>query len=183
MPGGREVAAEMGGPALHQWMAKYSRDDWTRTNREIIDLWGVREVIATQLPEVPLCEIPGITQPAEHHFLESLGDAQASADGVVMLYAFGMSGMFVLARGSVVHCGEDKLIRLAVELAPVHHKSDADVLTRGEPGVLYFDIPVGEKVWNMTIGAERHACLNPEIDIWVAPSLEQRHIYIREQLA
>jgi hypothetical protein len=173
----------MEGPALRQWMAEYSSADWTRTGREIIDLWGVGEVIAAQLPEVPLYEIPGITQSAAHHLLQSLGDARASADGVVMLYAFGMSGMFVLARGSVVHCGEDELLRLAVELAPVHHKSDADVLTRGEPGVLYLDIPAGEKVWNMTIGAERHARLNPEIDIWVAPRLEQRHIYIREQLA
>jgi hypothetical protein len=87
MPGGRELAAEMGGPALGQWMAEYSRGDWKRTDPEIIDLWGVREAIAACLPQVPLYEIPGITQPADHHRLRSLVDAQTSSDGVVMLYA------------------------------------------------------------------------------------------------
>jgi hypothetical protein len=87
MPGGRELAAEMGGPALGQWMAEYSRGDWKRTDPEIIDLWGVREAITACLPQVPLYEIPGITQPADHHRLRSLVDAQTSSDGVVMLYA------------------------------------------------------------------------------------------------
>jgi hypothetical protein len=182
MPGGRTLAAEMGGPALQRWMADYSRDDWERTEREIIDLWGVREVIAGLLPQVPLPDIPGITQPGDHHRLVSLADAKDSADGVVLLYVFGKSGMFVLARASVVRSGEDDLLNMAVQLAPLHHQEDTDVLTRGQPGVLYFDIPTGERVWNMRIGAERHARLASDINLWVAPNLEQRRPYIRERL-
>jgi hypothetical protein len=183
IPGGRELAARIGGPALRRWMAEYSRDDWERTEPGIIDLWGVREVVAGLLPQLPLADIPGITQPADHHRLGSLAAAHSSRDGMVMLYAFGKSGMFVLARSSIVHCGEADLLNLAVELAPHHHRNDTDVLTRGQLGARYFDIPTGEKVWNMTVGNERHARLTEDTDLWVGPRLEHLRDAIRSRLA
>jgi hypothetical protein len=184
VPGAHEIVEEIGGPAVRGWMAEFGGDpNLPRQDPEIIDLWGVREVLADRLPNIPLHQLPGITQPADHHLLRSLSDARASVDGVVLLHTFGKGGMFVLARASVVSCDEGSLQNLAAELAPIHHPKDADVLTRGKPGVAYFDIPTGERVWNMTIGSERHARLDAAIDVWVAPELIDLDAQIRAQLA
>jgi hypothetical protein len=184
VPGSHEVVEELAGPAVRGWLADFGGSpNLAGQDPEIIDLWGVREVLADRLPHVPLPELPGISQPADHHRLRSLSDARASADGVVLLHAFGTSGMAVLARASVVSCDEGSLQRLAAELAPIHHPKDADVLTRGKPGVAYFNIPTGERVWNMTIGSERHARLDTAIDVWLAPELINREAQVRAQLA
>jgi hypothetical protein len=183
MLGGRELAREMGGPALRRWMSTYSRDDWERTDQEIIDLWGVREVIAGLLPQVPLPEIPGITQPADHHRLGSLAEARANADGAVVLCAYGKSGLFVLARASAVNCDDGHLAQMALELAPVHRPGDRTVMDRGGPTTLYFEVPSGERVWNMTVGADEHGRLTPEIDLWVAPKLEHLRHRVNRRLA
>jgi hypothetical protein len=73
-------------------------------------------------------------------------------------------------------------LNLAVALAPHHHRNDTDVLTRGQPGARYFDIPTGEKVWNMTVGNERHARLTEDTDLWVGPRLEHLRDAIRSRL-
>ena len=184
LPGAHQMVEEIAGPAVRGWLPEFGgKPNLSPQDPEIIDLWGVREVLADRLPHIALHELSGITQPADHHRLRSLSDARASADGVVLLHAFGTSGMFVLARASVVSCDEGSLRDLAAELAPIHHPKDAVVLTRGKPGVAYFDIPTGERVWNMTIGSQRHARLDAAIDMWVAPELIDREAQVRAQLA
>jgi hypothetical protein len=181
---GHRLVDEFGGPALQRWIAEFGgAPDRPEQEPEVIDLWGVREVLAAHLPHLNLDDLPGISQPADQHRLRSLADARASDDGVVLLHAFGTSGMFVLARTLVVRCGEDALQELAQELAPVSHPNDADVLARGRLSVAYFNIPTGERVWNMTIASDHHARLTDDIDLWVAPCLNSRYGEIRARLS
>ncbi len=184
LPGSDEVVEQIAGPALRDWMAQYcSANDGQRQEPEVIDLWGVREAVAASVPGIPLHTLPGVTQPADHHRLDSLAEARASADGAVLLQAFGKSGMFVLARASIVQCSEQALQGLAVELAPVHHHKDSDTLTRGKPTAAYFAVAANERVWNMRIGTERHARLTPGIHLWVSPALLGRQLEIGERFS
>lgn len=185
LAGGYEVAELLGGPALRDWMSRYCRPTGGRTpfpEPEIVDEWGVREALAALLPRMPMQDLPGITEPAEHHRIRDLAAAKLSENGVVVLHAFGKSGLLIVARASLVRCDVGTLDLLAAEVAPLRYPADPAVLSRGTPTTSYFDIPAGERVWNMKIAAERHARLTSDIDLWVAPELADRTAEIRHRI-
>jgi hypothetical protein len=165
-PAGRDVAQALGGPSLSAWFAAYSTGDWERPPAdEIIDLWGVRAAIASLFPATPAHELPGISYPSLSPTLESLDAARSVSDGVVMLAGYGTTHPYVVVRAGEVGTDATALDALALRLAALIGGDQP----KGDPRAQYRRIPVGERVWNMHRGDERHTRLWDEP--WVVDTL------------
>jgi len=178
-PGGPAVAREFGGPALKRWFASFSRDDWVRQPSDpLIDLWGVRDAIASALPDVALRDLPGISHPADYLALSSLSEAKAVPNGVVLLSTHGTTHLYVVCPARFVRCDESALEQAAIDIAA---KRGGEEYSRGEPGVRYRTIPLGERVWNMRRGKDPHGRLTE--DVWIADELRGMRQDILDLLA
>jgi len=178
-PGGTAIAREFGGPALKGWFASFSRDDWVRQpSDDLIDLWAVRDAIASALPDVALRDLPGISHPASYRALSSLSETQATPDGVVLLSTHGTTHLYVVCPARLVRCDESALERAAIAIAA---RRGGEEFTRGEPSVRYCTIPPGERVWNMRRGRDRHGRLRE--DAWIADELRGMRRDILDLLA
>jgi hypothetical protein len=177
-PAGRSEAKRLGAKRTRRWMARYgSRSFKPDANDEIIDLWGVRDALATQLPSTALAEIPGISHPQKFWAFDSLEEAQAEPAGTVLLSTFGTSRLYVVARASEVACSGDVLSQAVLDLA--RHFGDED--QGGSPGVRYRNIPFGERVWNMDHDGKRHTRLTH--GCWLAEELKNQRPQIVGLLA
>jgi hypothetical protein len=179
-PAGRQIAQELGGPELRRWFASNSPDDWERhmpRDSDIIDLWGVRAVIADLLPEVPLNEVPGISHPADYLALTSLEDTQQSEDGVVILATYGTTRKYVACPARLVSASHDVLHRAALDIAFALDADDA----RAKAGARYQRIPLGERVWYLSTQDEKHSRWRGEL--WVLPRLDPWSAQVRDLLA
>jgi hypothetical protein len=165
-PAGREIAQRLGGPKLNAWFSAFSTQDWERAEPdEIIDLWGVRQAVASLLPSIPAHEIPGISYPRAGVDLGSVTAANEHQHGVVMLAAYGTTHLCAVVRARDVAISDQALDALAEELAAIIGRDLPD----GKPRAHYLAIPPGERVWNMHGQGERHARLWDEA--WVAEDL------------
>jgi hypothetical protein len=179
-PAGRWIAQDLGGPELRRWFESNSRDDWERhmpRDSDIIDLWGVRAVVADLLPEVPLNEVPEISHPADYLALSSLEDAQQAEDGTVLLSTYGTTRPYVVASARLVSATHDTLDEGARDLALSLHGNDA----LANAGVHYRRIPPGERVWNLETEEEKHSRLTA--DPWILPRLSPWTAEILDLLA
>jgi hypothetical protein len=177
-PAGRDVAERFGGPRLKRWFQRHSRRDWGRpATDEIIDLWGVRAELADRLPGTRLQAIPGISHPADYLALATVEEAQAAPDGVVLLSTFGTTRLYVVVPARRVAIDDATLHRAAQDLAAFLGGEDPT----GDPGVRLRRIPMGERVWNMDRGDEKHARLGH--DPWIAGELEPLRPAILDHLA
>lgn len=178
-PEGPAAAREFGGPALKSWFASFSRDDWVRQPSDsLIDLWGVRDAIASALPDVALRDLPGISHPASYRALSSLSEAQAAPNGVVLLSTHGTAHLYVVSPARLIRCDESVLEQAAIDIAA---RRGGEEFTRGEPGVRYRTIPPGERVWNMRRGKDPHGRLAE--DAWIADELRGMRRDILDLLA
>jgi hypothetical protein len=165
-PAGRQAAERLGGPQLNAWFASYAVDPREGPpDDEIIDLWGVRAELDPLLPATPLAAIPGISHPADHLALDSVNAARAVDDGAVLLSTFGTTRLYVVIRTAHIAIDEERLDRAAQDIAAFVGGEDP----HGEPGLRLRRIPIGERVWNMNAGAEKHTRLYREP--WVADEL------------
>ena len=178
-PGGPAAARELGGPALNDWFASFSRDDWVRQpSDELIDLWGVRDAIASALPDVALGDLPGISHPADYLALSSLSEARATPNGVILLSTHYTAHLYVVCPARLVRCDEFALELAAIDIAA---RRGGEEYTRGDPGVRYRTIPLGERVWNMRRGKDPHGRLRE--DAWIADELRGMRRDILDLLA
>lgn len=162
MPGWQAIADQFAGPCTWRWLDRSIVS--LREPDEIIDLWGVREVIAAEGFNLPT--LPGVSNPADHRRLHSLSEAQAHPEGVVILSSFGTSHPLVVAKAAGVRPEAPVLDDLARELAGAMGGEES----QGQPSAKYFSIPSRERVWRMRRGREEHGRLE-EDRIWVHPNL------------
>jgi hypothetical protein len=178
-PGGVEAVGTLGGSRLQRWVARHGAAH-TRPGgpaEELIDLWGVRAELARLLPDTPLQAIPGISHPADHLRIEVLDDARAAPDGTILLSTFGTTRLYVVARAEDIALDADRLHRAARDLAEFMGGEDPF----GEPAMRMRRIPLGERVWNMDDGENRHGRLRAEP--WIAAPLEHLREEILDHLA
>jgi hypothetical protein len=165
-PEGRELAETLGGRALRRWFDAYSTADWERSaTEEIIDMWGVRQAISPLFPVTPTHELPGISYPSSSPVLDSLEVARSIPEGVVMLASYGTTRPYVVVRTADVGADPNALDALTERLAGLV----GAVEPAGKLRAQFRQVPVGERVWNMHRGTERHARLWHEP--WVHDSL------------
>jgi hypothetical protein len=179
-PAGRQLARELGGPELQRWFVSNSRDDWERhtpRDADIIDLWGVRAVVADLLPEVALNEVPGISHPADYLALSSLEEAQRAEDGVVLLATYGTTRKYVAYPAGLVSATHDALDKAARDLALPLDGLDA----HAKAGVRYLRIPLGERVWYLETEEEKHS--RWQAGPWILPRLHPWRAEILDLLA
>jgi hypothetical protein len=143
--------------------------------REIIDLYGVRDAIAEALqPEgISLPAIPGITSPQAWTRYPSLADARQDADGAVFLSCFGTSIPYVICPARSVGSDEPALLDLARDLASVE---DREANQRDKARSACFRIVPGERVWNMQTEENRHGRYRGVL--WIHPALRARGLAI-----
>jgi len=136
--------------------------------REVIDLFGVREALLRALgAEVAgLPAIPGVGAPYKWQRLVELHAARRNPDAVVFLSCFGTGDPLVVAPVAAVACGPVALLQLARDLA---------ARARPEPdGREYavsacYAIPVGERVWRLRVGEQENGRYTGAL--WFAPRL------------
>lgn len=176
-PAGPAAVATFGGEGLRRWFAEEhdlfirrmwreeASMDWVHVG---FGMWGVRDALSELLPETSTIELVGISHPAQHLALSSVDEAAQSRDGVVFISAFGISRPYVIAPAREVAAGEDTLSQLALDLAA--HLGGEDQY--GEPGARYYRIPIGERIWQMSVGDDEHA--RYQGDLWLADALHDQ---------
>jgi hypothetical protein len=176
-PAGRDAADAFGGPRLRRWMTRHAGDYDPAANEDLIDLWGVRAELAPLLPDTPLQAIPGISHPADYMKIETLDAARDLPDGTVLLSTFGTTRLYVVVRAEQVALDTARLHRAARDLADYVGGDDPT----GEPAMRLRRIPLGERVWNMDDGEDRHGRLRNEP--WIAAALHPLREAILDHLA
>jgi len=161
---GGALVVRFGGPALSRWWASYGGLFDSVDEAGPIDIWGVREALVAAAPGATLTMLPGISHPADHRRLDALQSARGDPAGRVLLAAFGTSHPLLVASASSVACSETDLQDLAKRLA----EARGGETPNGSPAPTYWQIPLGERVWNMDEPHEPHKRLTE--DIWIHPS-------------
>lgn len=139
--------------------------------REIIDLYGARDVIAEALEAagVHLVSIPGITSPRAWTRYASLREARQDADGTVLLSCFGTSRPYVICPARSVTRDESVLLDLARDLASIE---DREPNQREKAQSAFFRLISGERVWNMRTDESQHG--RYQGTLWIHPELRDR---------
>jgi hypothetical protein len=140
-------------------------------DRDIIDLYGVRDVVLSELRHEGrvVKDVPGITAPRSWERLSGLEQARMGNDGVAFLSSFGTSHPFVLCPVSEVRCDESVLLELARDLADIDPREPNQ---RDKAQAAFFRIRSGERVWNMPIGNAKHARYDGTL--WIAERFVKR---------
>ncbi len=139
--------------------------------REIIDVYGVRDVILRELQgeSYQVTDVPGITAPRSWEQLGSLEQARNANDAVAFLSCFGTTFPYVICPVSEVRCAEPVLLELACDLADIHR---IEANQREKAQVAFFHIRLSERVWNMQIGSVEHARYDGKL--WIADQFVKR---------
>ncbi|OGO16969.1 MAG: hypothetical protein A2Z02_01050 [Chloroflexi bacterium RBG_16_48_7] len=98
-------------------------------------------------------DVPGITYPLQQRCFSSLQAAQQSEEGVVFLSYYGTTNVYVVCPAKSVACGKVSLLKLAQDLAEIENEEPDQNL---KANVYFLRIPLGERVWNMDCGKEKH---------------------------
>jgi len=165
-PRGKDEVDRLGGSEVRHWFERYGSHPLAGLTADPIDLWGVREVIASLLPAVALTELSGTTD-YKIHAEPSLAAVRQGRDGVALLGAFGLSHLYAVWLAHRVGAPEPALHQLARDLAEVAGGEEP----RGEPEAAFQRIPLGERVWNMETEEDRPCRLSQEP--WVHPRFDE----------
>jgi hypothetical protein len=141
--------------------------------REIIDLWGVRAVIADLLPQCPSQRRSTHFHPADYLALDSLEQARQADDGVVLLATYGTTRLYVVCPARLVSARHEPLDQAARDRVLALDGNDS----RAKAGVRYRRIPPGERVWYLKTAGE--TALSPwgrPLDLAPARSVEGAEI-------
>lgn len=124
--------------------------------REIIDLYGTRDVIAEMLKDegIGIAAVPGISAPRVWTRYPSLEQARLDARGTIFLSCFGTSVPYVVGPAAAVACDEPTLLSLARDLASTN---SSEPNQREKARSACYPIALGERVWNMQTVDSRHA--------------------------
>jgi hypothetical protein len=140
------------------------------SEREIIDLCGVRDIVLMELGSELVGErdVPGIGAPRAWQALPSLEAAQKVPGTVAFVSCFGTSRPYVIAPTTDVHCDTATLRQLATDLATC----DAEEPDQpSKAAVYFFPIREGERIWQMDDPISgRHA--RWEGARWIAPRIK-----------
>jgi hypothetical protein len=129
------------------WLREIDVSEAADLEREIIDLWGVRDVVMAGFgDDVRDPDVPGISAPREWQALPSLEVAREVEGAAVFVSCFGTSRPYVVAPARQVLCDADTLRRLAVDLAT---RDGEEPDQQSKASVHFFRIRIGERVWQM----------------------------------
>jgi hypothetical protein len=142
------------------------------TEREIIDLHGVRGVVLTELSSegVEPTLVPGISAPRTWQRLPGLEAARGLPDAVAFVSGFGTSHPYVICPAVDVACDGASLERLAGDLFDIEGEEPGQ---RWKAQVGFYRIARGERVWGMSHGGSR-AYARWTGHLWVAELFEAR---------
>jgi hypothetical protein len=118
--------------------------------REIIDLYGVRDAILARDHELTPERVPGISAPRAWERLLSLVEAQRDPLGAIFLACSGTSTPLVICSAAEVRCSEPALTALSRILAARLHRQPSSA------SVTFVRLWPGERVWAMDTGESRH---------------------------
>jgi hypothetical protein len=154
-----------------RWREVAPADCFPEPDREIIDIYGVRDVVLCQLQHegYRVKDVPGITAPRSWEPLSDLNQAYRANDAVAFLSCFGTSYPYVICPISGVRCSEAVLLELARDLADIEQ---IEPNQREKARVAFFHIRLEERVWNMRIGGAEHARYDGTL--WIADQFAKR---------
>jgi len=153
-PRGKRETLRLGGSHARSWFEHRGSDPLLGLRSDPIDLWGVREIVASLLPTLALADLPGTTS-HDINAEPSLEAVQRGPNGVVLLGTFGLAHLYVVSLADQVHCSEPALTQLARDLCLLTGGEEP----HGQPSAGFRRIPPGERVWNMRQGEEEHGRL------------------------
>ena len=131
------------------WRARSPEHAEADPARDIIDIYGVRDIVLDELADegVQIAQVPGISAPRAWQALPGIEMARAMPDAVAFVSCFGTSVPFVLCPIAEVVCEEASLERLAMDLADIEHR-EPNQRSKAQAG--FYRIAKGERVWGMT---------------------------------
>ena len=139
--------------------------------RDIIDVYGVRDVVLRELRSegYGVWDVPGITAPRSWQRMACLEEARKEGDAVAFLSCYGTSHPYVICPISEICCAEQVLFKIAGDLADIHN---LEANQREKVQVAYFHIQLGERVWKMQIGGTEHSRYSGKL--WIAEEFVKR---------
>jgi hypothetical protein len=151
--------------------------------REIIDIYGVRDIVFAKLASevLDLAQIPGISTPRKWQLLPGIETARAIPDAVAFVSCFGTSVPYVLCPIAEVACEEASLERLAMDLADIEH-TEPNQRTKAQAA--FYRIAHGERVWGMAgVAGDKHSRWKGSL--WIADQFSAKGLEksIRDVLA
>lgn len=154
-----------------EWMEAKRLDCGPEPEREIIDLYGVRDLVLHELRDkgYGVIDVPGITAPRSWERFSDLDDARRDDHAVVFLSCFGTSRPYVVCPLREVRCDESVLLQLARDLADIDQREPNQ---HEKAQVAFFRISLHERVWNMKVRANEHSRFDGKM--WIAEQFVQR---------
>jgi hypothetical protein len=145
------------------WHEAFNLDAEVEPDKEIIDLYCVREVILRELESegIDRRHVPGNTYPHESQRFSTLRIAEHHVDAAVLLGRYSMP--YLVCPHNMINCHETVLLRLAQDLVAFDGQ---DQNSESNACVIYPRIPLGERVWQMNHGNKKH--LRYEGQLWIA---------------
>jgi len=136
------------------WRARSAQPAKADQEREIIDIYGVRDVVLAELTDegITVGQIPGISAPRQWQRLPGIETARAVPDAVAFVSCYGTSQPYVLSPIADVVCEEVALERLARDLADAE-SGEPNRGSKAQAG--FYRIAEGERVWGMADGSGR----------------------------
>jgi hypothetical protein len=153
------------------WRESAGKGAEADVEREIIDLYDVREIVLQQIQAegVSLPQIPGITSPRPWQLLSGIDVARDNADAVAFVSGFGTTIPYVLCPVADVSCDEGALERLAGDLFDIDGNEPGH---RWKAQARLYRIMLGERVWNLGRGRSgEHARWRGSL--WIAGRFEE----------
>ena len=153
------------------WTDAAALDCGADPEREIIDLYGVRDVLWRELRDegYGVLDIPGISAPRSWERFAHLERARHDDNAVAFLSCYGTSHPYIVCPVAEVHCDEPALVQLSRDLADI---DPCEPNQNEKSQVAFFRILFHERVWNMKIDAMQHARFNGML--WIAEQFVQR---------
>jgi hypothetical protein len=151
------------------WREAFNLNAQVEPDKEIIDLYCVREVILRELKSdrIDRRQIPGNTYPNESQRYSTLRIAEHHDDAVVLLGRYSIP--YLVCPPESINCHPTTLLVLAQNLVPFE---DQDQNPESYAYVIFPRIPLGERVWQMNHGNKKH--LRYEGQLWIADMFTQK---------
>ena len=178
------------GTQSQAYLKQYFRQQWKearghsapnppRPDEEIIDVYGVRDVILEQLQSTGIgaADVPGLSTPGYWRQIESLEAARSDPEGAVFLSWFRTAQPCVICPAEPVACTEEILSDLARDLADMQDQQPG----QRETQVAFFRVRIGDRVWQMNIADRQHTRYQGKL--WIADQFTSRGTEISEILA